>query len=226
MRHDRWRVAPLLLVSVLACARPHPAPPPLAAPSGLPNLSLVKGDIKEYRASGRWDADIARVADECAAAAREATAKGGRPAVVFDIDETLLSNWDFLLENDFARKVSLFRDWAKRSECPAIEPVKRFYAAMHDAGVACFLITGRHEELRAATVRNLERQGITGWTGLAFRSPDDRDSSVIPFKSDERARIEARGFTIVANIGDQESDLAGGHALHTCKLPNPMYFIP
>jgi len=226
MRHASGRVALLLGLSVLvACARPSPAPP-VAAPSGLPNLDLVKRDIKDYRSSGRWDADIERVATECITAARTETAKGGRSAVVFDIDETLLSNWQYEVDNDFARSSTLFRDWAHRSACPAIEPVKRFYTAMHDAGVACFVITGRREPLRADTVRNLERQGITGWTGISFRSPDDSDTSVIPFKSGERARIEANGFTIVANIGDQDSDLAGGHALHTCKLPNPMYFIP
>jgi HAD superfamily, subfamily IIIB (Acid phosphatase) len=57
-------------------------------------------------------------------------------------------------------------------------------------------------------------------------SATDRDRSIVPFKSGERARIEANGYTIIANIGDQDSDLAGGHALHTCKLPNPAYYIP
>ena len=226
MRHASGRVVLLLaLVVLVACARPSPTPP-VAAPSGLPNLDIVKRDIKDYRSSGRWEADIERVATECVAAARTETAKGGRPAVVFDIDETLLSNWQYEVDNDFARSAPLFRDWAQRSACTAIEPVKRFYTAMHDAGVACFVITGRREPLRADTVRNLERQGIAGWTGISFRPPDDSDPSVIPFKSGERARIEANGFTIVANIGDQDSDLAGGHALHTCKLANPMYFIP
>ena len=134
------------------------------------------------------------------------------------------------MDYDFARTGDRVRDlllgWVKRSDCPAIEPVKQFYLAMRAAGVACFLITGRREPLRAVTVKNLERQGITGWEGISFRPQDDRDPSVVPFKSGERARIEARGFTIVANIGDQDSDLAGGHALKTCKLPNPMYFIP
>jgi len=218
-------VLPGVLAMLLACSRP-PAPQPAAAPSGLPNLDIVKRDIKEYRASGRWDADISRVSDACTAAAREAVAKGGRPAVVFDIDETLLSNWTYEVDNDFERSAPLFREWASRAECTAIEPVKRFFLAMRAAGVPCFLITGRREPLREVTVRNLERQGIRGWEGISFRPPDDRDPSVIPFKSGERARIEARGFTIVANIGDQDSDLAGGHSLHTCKLPNPMYFIP
>ena len=104
--------------------------------------------------------------------------------------------------------------------------MKQFYLAMRSAGVAVFLITGRGEPLRAATLRNLERQGISGWEGIRFRPAEDHDRSIVPFKSGERARIESGGYTIIANIGDQESDLAGGHALHTCKLPNPAYLIP
>lgn len=38
-----------------------------------------------------------------------------------------------------------------------------------------------------------------------------------------RAAIEAQGYTIVANVGDQESDLAGGRAERAFKLPNPFY---
>ncbi|MGH6919121.1 MAG: HAD family acid phosphatase, partial [Geminicoccaceae bacterium] len=38
--------------------------------------------------------------------------------------------------------------------------------------------------------------------------------------------IQAQGFTIVANMGDQPSDLAGGHAERTFLLPNPFYRIP
>ena len=40
-----------------------------------------------------------------------------------------------------------------------------------------------------------------------------------------RADIERRGFTIIANIGDQNSDLVGGYAEMTFKLPNPFYFL-
>ena len=50
--------------------------------------------------------------------------------------------------------------------------------------------------------------------------------TTIAYKSRERARIERRGYTIVANVGDQDSDLAGGHAERAFKLPNPFYFIP
>jgi hypothetical protein len=32
-------------------------------------------------------------------------------------------------------------------------------------------------------------------------------------------------YTILENLGDQRSDLAGGHARHRYKLPNPVYVI-
>ena len=42
----------------------------------------------------------------------------------------------------------------------------------------------------------------------------------------ERTRIEERGYTILLTMGDQESDLTGGHAQATFKLPNPVYYLP
>lgn len=53
-----------------------------------------------------------------------------------------------------------------------------------------------------------------------------KDKSVIPYKSSTRKMIQEKGYTIVVNIGDQFSDLAGGYAERVFKLPNPYYFIP
>lgn len=38
-------------------------------------------------------------------------------------------------------------------------------------------------------------------------------------KSGERGKIAEEGYTIIANVGDQESDLSGGYAEWTYKLP-------
>jgi acid phosphatase len=46
----------------------------------------------------------------------------------------------------------------------------------------------------------------------------------VPFKSGARAEIENTGYAIIANVGDQRSDL-GGHAECTFKVPNPYYVI-
>jgi len=48
----------------------------------------------------------------------------------------------------------------------------------------------------------------------------------IQYKSGTRAYIESRGYTIVANFGDQFSDLLGGFAAKTFKMPNPNYYLP
>ena len=63
-----------------------------------------------------------------------------------------------------------------------------------------------------------------GWTKLVTR-PDDDGGSIVPFKSGERAKIASAGYTIIATIGDQQSDIDGGFAECGFKLPNPFYFV-
>ena len=48
----------------------------------------------------------------------------------------------------------------------------------------------------------------------------------ILYKSGTRAYIESQGYTIVANFGDQLSDLIGGYAIKWFKMPDPNYYLP
>ena len=48
----------------------------------------------------------------------------------------------------------------------------------------------------------------------------------IQYKSGTRAYIESLGYTIVANFGDQFSDLLNGFSVKTFKMPNPNYYLP
>src|SRR5690349_11273007 len=50
--------------------------------------------------------------------------------------------------------------------------------------------------------------------------------ATIPYKSGTRAYIESQGYNIVADIGDQFSDLLGGFSDKTFKMPNPNYYLP
>ncbi len=50
--------------------------------------------------------------------------------------------------------------------------------------------------------------------------------ATIPYKAGTRAYIESQGYDIVADFGDQYSDLTGGYADRTFKLPNPSYYLP
>ena len=46
------------------------------------------------------------------------------------------------------------------------------------------------------------------------------------YKSGTRAYIESQGYDIVADFGDQYSDLFGGYTDKQFKMPNPNYYLP
>ncbi len=54
----------------------------------------------------------------------------------------------------------------------------------------------------------------------------DASCGTIAYKSGTRAYIESLGYDIVASFGDQFSDLKGGYADRTFKMPNPNYYLP
>lgn len=90
--------------------------------------------------------------------------------------------------------------------------------------MAVFLITARPSivpGLRQATLCNFLAVGYTGYAGVSLKA--DAAGTSATYEAGERAAIEAQGYTIVANVGDQESDLAGGRAERAFKLPNPFY---
>ena len=87
-------------------------------------------------------------------------------------------------------------------------------------------ITGRHDHQRDATLINLEHAGFDGWTELRTRPDSDEFPTVQAFKTVERIKVEAEGYTIIVNVGDQMSDIDGEHARCIFKVPNPFYFIP
>jgi acid phosphatase len=108
----------------------------------------------------------------------------------------------------------------------AIPPTLAFVRWAAQNGATVFFITGRPELYRAATERNLRQVGYSDFTALYMPSGRMGAQTTAAFKSAIRAEIIARGYVIVANIGDQESDLAGGNAMRNFLLPNPLYKIP
>ncbi|MDT5002876.1 MAG: hypothetical protein QOJ24_52 [Mycobacterium sp.] len=100
------------------------------------------------------------------------------------------------------------------------------YNTAKDRGAAIFFNTGRPESQRAATEHNLADVGYAGYTRLILEPDGTHYDSAADFKAPQRQAIEQEGYTIVANTGDQPSDLEGGFAERTFLLPNPFYRIP
>lgn len=182
--------------------------------------------IKEFRDSGRWNGEIEKLAEQGARyVAAQTTDKRTKYAIVLDVDDTALSSYPYALPGDFARVSLEWSKWASRGECPANESILKLFRSAREKGVAVFFVSERSEELREATVKNLEAAGYGGFEGIYTMPKGYNDPSVVPFKSGVRSHIEQQGFRIVLNVGDQDSDLEGGHAQKALKLPNPMYYI-
>ena len=182
---------------------------------------------KEYRETFAAACDEARLAIE--QALTKSKSAGGRQnlAIVSDLDETLLDNRPFFDtcadKNEAQISWDAFEDWQKKSIADPLKPTRELLAYARSKGLAVFFVTGRMEHLRRATIQNLITHGIA-YDGLYMRADGDEQSAVT-MKSAYRKQIEAMGFHVVANIGDQYSDLAGGYSLDCEKLPNKIYFI-
>ena len=209
---------------------------PREEPRGLPNLTLLKEKLTGYHDCtcdcGCYRDDLASVGNKALAYlkhylqmhSKQNESAGRKPAIVLDIDETALSNWENIKNQDFAFSRAQFVEWQKEARAPAIAPTLALFNFAHENALATFFITGRSESLREATVRDLESAGYKDWTGLIMRQPDSPKLAA-DFKSAERKKLRDGGYVVVINVGDQVSDLAGEPALKSFKLPNPFYYV-
>jgi hypothetical protein len=145
-------------------------------------------------------------------------------ALVLDIDETSLSNYNAIQLDNFTFGTNSQREAVDETGVKIPSTLELFNLAKQK-GVAVFFITGRRENTRAHTEHNLTREGYTGWAGVVLK-PDASTDTTVQYKSGARATIEGQGYHIIANVGDQYSDLAGGHEDIGFKLTNPFYFLP
>jgi len=147
-------------------------------------------------------------------------------AIVLDIDETSLSNYQYLAATDFTGATAALTTSLFAATAPAIDPTLDLFNDARDMGVDVFFITGRPGTIpvvRDKTEENLTGAGYSGWKELIL-NPGDAGSTV-PYKSGAREQITDDGYDIVVNLGDQDSDLKGGFAEKAFKYPNPYYFI-
>ncbi|MGC1463618.1 MAG: HAD family acid phosphatase [Terracidiphilus sp.] len=205
-----------------------------SAAERIPNLDVLKKEIRQYHdctcKCGCYAHDMDVQADRAIAFLRYRVTHrrpGERLAMVLDIDETTLSNYQELRDADFAYYKPVFDAWVGAAKAPAIPSTLRLYKEAQHLGVNAFFITGRPESQRAVTERNLSEQGFQNWQQLILRPSSTDAETAQLFKSASRAQIVAQGYKIVLNVGDQWSDLNGKpEAEFSVKYPDPFYFLP
>jgi predicted secreted acid phosphatase len=210
---------------------------PFAGSSEPANVGDVKTAAVAYHDSGAYERDVASAVAPAEAWLTQRAQLATRPAIIFDIDETALSNWDVIIADDFGRVIPGpcahlpngpcgWEAWDLRGQDKAIDATLNLYLHAKALDVAVFFITGRSESQRNATERNLRSAGYDSFAKLIMPSDGAKFASAADFKAPRRAEIEEAGYTIIANVGDQPSDLTGGHAEKTFLLPDPFYRIP
>lgn len=223
----------LITLSASLGAQSAPSHPPMI-PQEPPNLGKLKTRLIAYHdckaSRGCYEADLNRQADLAISYLKSRVTKakpGEKLALVLDIDETALSNWDEEKRNDFGFILKDWNDWIESRKAPAIDGTLRLYKEAVKDGVSVFFITGRGQAQEPATTDNLKSAGYDHWDGLALRGAHPSEQTVADYKSGERQKIVDAGFHIILNVGDQISDLAGNpQAERSVKMPDPFYYIP
>ncbi|MFV8756658.1 HAD family acid phosphatase [Nannocystaceae bacterium ST9] len=159
---------------------------------------------------------------EARVAARE---RDEKLAIVLDIDETILSNYEQLDGSDYCYDKTKWNDWVETGKPKPITGAERLYAWAREHDVAIVFLTGRKQPQRAATERALREAGFGEWTELIVRDPSENDMKASEYKAGRRAKLESEGWTIILTLGDQLSDLEGGHSEKTLLMPNPFYQV-
>ncbi len=153
--------------------------------------------------------------------------KGKSLAIVSDLDETLLDNRPFFetIKGQSEEQISWddFEKWQKTCQAKPLKATQDLLSYARSKGIAVFFVTGRMERLRRVTIENLLKYGIA-YDGLYMRANGD-EQNASTMKSAYRKQIEDMGFKIIVTIGDQYSDLCGGHSVDCENLPNTIYFI-
>jgi HAD superfamily, subfamily IIIB (Acid phosphatase) len=215
----------------------------------VPNIANVRDEIMEYygdsgnhvaSADSAYAHDV-RLVEANVTGWLRTRASTPQSAVVFDVDDTLLSSYAYGATHEFSGYTLTGPASGPLAECVrakclwAVFGMSALVSAARAMGYSLFYVTGRPRPYQSVTLQNLAEQGIpaprqlfTKPTTAPFPSylPCNASCTTIDYKSRTRAHIERFGYQIVANIGDQASDLAGGHAERTFRVPNPMYITP
>lgn len=165
------------------------------------------------------------------------------PAIILDLDETVISNGPFdsyLVRHHETYDPAAWRDWVTCAEAEALPGVIEFLQECHARGIHIFYVTNRLAEEEADTRRNLHTIGAP--------LPKDYDCMLMrneqenwPSDKSSRRELIAQSHRVIMLFGDDFNDFVSArnqtptqreqlftqHAehwgIHWFLLPNPVY---
>ncbi len=221
-----------------------------AAPHETLNAAVWMQLSAEYKASTTQAYNAAlyhlssAVADSAWSAIPNVTDSSQKPpAIIVDVDETVLDNSPFearMIRGDTVYNRPAWNAWVEERKAEAVPGALRFLNAAAELGVTVFYVTNRSSDLDAATTDNLMSEG--------FPLPNGPDQVLTRGERDEwtgdkatRRNHVARDYRVLFLAGDDLNDFVSTDDLSTDEraelvaryedywgerwiiLPNPTY---
>lgn len=164
------------------------------------------------------------------------------PAVILDVDETVLDNSPFngrLIETGKGYSASTWAEWCNEAKAEAVPGAKEFIDFATRSGVEVFFVTNRDNQLKAATAKNLASVlGIAVADDHLLLKGGQPDWTS---RKTERRAVVAKTHRILLLIGDDFNDFVSigkrspaervatapffetSLGRHWILLPNPLY---
>jgi len=186
------------------------------------NLSVSKKRIADYYESGKFDKEIVKIVRDVKNDFEDYQFQKN-DAVVFDVDETLLSNYDYAKSIGFGYIYNLWDKWQLDEKSNAIPEMKNLYDWFIDNDVKIIFLTGRQFHTYQSTLNNLRKEGFNNFDTLICRNQGEAKTPTHQYKSSKRKELSENGYDIIATFGDQHEDLLGDYTGLKVKIPNYIY---
>jgi len=237
------RVLATLLLTLMACASPPPD-------ERLHSTLWVQSSAEYVISTRQVYAMATRELDAALQDPNWTALDGGRtgrdldPAIIVDVDETVLDNSAHTGRMILAREgfsVDSWRQWVRESVAPPVPGAVEYLQAAAARGVKIFYVTNRHHVLEEATRRNLLTAGLPVDSGEDVvltreeRPEWGRDKSSRRAFIDQRHRVlqvvgdDLADFVALPRGADEDqrqklaADNASRWGTYWFLIPNPMY---
>ena len=188
------------------------------------NLDIAKKLVQNYYENGSYDSECRKILNKAKEEIAALTLENSS-TVIFDIDDTALSNYEYTKELGFGYNYSTYQQWINDCKFKPIPQVKDFYNWLLSKKTKIVFLTGRYHESLSATRKNLINAGFTSFDTLIVRNVEEKKLPAAEYKAAKREELTNRGYKIIAGIGDQASDFKGNYVGIKIKLPNFLYGI-
>lgn len=135
------------------------------------------------------------------------------PAVIMDLDETVLDNSPFearLIKARLPFSRSKWDQWVEEASAQALPGALEFIAEAQRKGITVFFVTNRQIQHEAATRENLEHLGISLRTDIDVVLTEGEQPHNWQADKSRRRQFLASQYRILLLIGDDLGDFVGG----------------